>query len=184
MKEKWLNTAFQSFAECGPTQLSINSIAKEIGVPRTTFYHYFADKENLIEELLAMYMTYVDKFIDEGKTCCKQLIPDLYILLEKYALSLQFSRQLLLNRTEPHFNLVFQKGRQKTNKIIVPLFISYYNFNVPDNLAEELWNSLTESWYLRLDPKDVTVESMQKLTEEIMQTVLKFAQSKLFLKLI
>ncbi|MEZ5148095.1 MAG: hypothetical protein R2759_13790 [Bacteroidales bacterium] len=47
-----------------------------------------------------------------------------------------------------------------------------------------MWNSLTESRYLRLDPKDVTVESMQKLTEEIMQTVLKFAQSKLFLKLI
>jgi AcrR family transcriptional regulator len=183
MKENWLKTGYQHFALQGPTLLSINSIAKEIGVPRTTFYHYFADKENLIEELLGRYMEHVDDFVVEVKSRCKHLIPDLYEVLEEYSLPLQFSRQLLMHRTEPHYNLIFVKGRQKSNTVLVPLFIRYYNFNIPNKLAEELWDSLTDSWYLRLDPDNLTVDSMQKLTEDIMETLLKFVQSKLFMKI-
>ena len=179
-KNKWLETSFRHFAEFGPEQLSIKRIADEINVPRSTFYHYFADKENLIEELLGIFLENVEKFIVEGSNDCKQLIPDLHILLFKNIISLKFNRQLFINRNNPVYNLVFIRVREKANTFIVPLFIDYYNFNIPYKTAEDIWDSLSDSWYSRLDPNNITIESMIHLTEEIMEVVLKFVQSKLF----
>lgn len=179
-KKKWLETSFRHFAEYGPENLSIKRIADEINVPRTTFYHYFADKENLIEELLDRFMNNAEVFVIEGQNYCKQLLPDLHILLHRYATSLKFCRQLFLHRYNPVFNLVYTTANKKTNTFIVPLFIDYYNFNTPYQTAEQLWESLTDTWYSRLDPNDLSPASMQQLSEEIMQTILQFVNSKLF----
>ena len=179
-KEKWLEKSFEHFAEYGPRQLRIRNIASEIGVPRTTFYHHFADKEDLVSQLLERYLLQVETYTRIGKEYCKKLMPDLHEVIAMDILLLKFSRQLFLNRSDPYYNMVFINARDKTNKVIIPLFIDYYHFTIPYSLAEDLWNSLSESWYSRLDPDDLTAGSMQKLTEEIMETVLRFARSKLF----
>ena len=46
-KQKWIDKAFEHFAEFGPDGVHIQKIAKELKDPRTNFYHYFADKEDL-----------------------------------------------------------------------------------------------------------------------------------------
>lgn len=179
-KDKWLEIGFRHFAEFGPDQISIKRMADELNVPRSTFYHYFGDKDNLIEELLIIYLKAVDEYVAEGTTTCKKLIPDLHVLLYKYIDGLKFSRQLLINRHNPIYNLVYTRVRKKANKFIIPLFVDYYNFNIPYKTAEDLWDSLSDSWYSRLDPNKISVEYMIKLTEEIMDVVLTFVQSRLF----
>jgi len=36
-KQKWLEKAYEHFAECGPENLSIQKIAAEINLPRTSY---------------------------------------------------------------------------------------------------------------------------------------------------
>lgn len=182
-KEKWLEKAFEHFAEYGPDDISLQKIASEIDVPRTTFYHHFADRDDLDSQLLGTYLDRLELFAQEGEKQCRKLIPDLHELLAQYPTGLKFSRQLFLHRAKPDYNMVFIKGRERSNRFIIPLFKAYYHFNLPDDLATDLWNSLMESWYSRLDPDDLTVESMLNLTEEIMGTVMKFVKTKLFVQM-
>lgn len=182
-REKWLEKSFENFADNGPQQLRIRNIALEIGVPRTTFYHHFADREDLISQLLERYMAAIEANVLIGSDYCRKLIPDLHEVIAMDITLLKFTRQLFLNRSDPVYNLVFTKSREKTNEVIIPLFIEYYKFNIPYRLAEDLWNSLAESWYSRLNPNDLSVESMRRLTEEIMQTVLAFTRTKLFARI-
>lgn len=179
-KEKWLQKAYEHFAEYGPEALRIQKIASELDVPRTTFYHHFADMEDLVTQLLERYIIQVDKMIKNHKDEMKQLIPDLYELMSENPLNLKFGRQLFLNRSNPVYNMVFIKSREKTNRVLVPLFIEYYQLNIPLRLAEDVWNSMAESWYSRLQPDDLDAGTLQKLAEEIMESILAFARTKLF----
>jgi len=177
---KWLEMGYRHFAEFGPDQLSIKRIADEINVPRTTFYNYFADKEDLVHELLGIFIDQAEMFAKEGRITCKQLIPDLHILLYKYVTGLKFCRQLFLNRYNPVFNLVYINVNKKSNEFIIPLYIDYYNFNIPIETAEQLWDSLTDTWYSRLNPDDLSPGAISQLTEDIMETILRFLNSKVF----
>lgn len=179
-KERWLEKSFEHFAEYGPNGISIQRIAEEIQVPRTTFYHHFADRDDLEDQLLSIYLERIELFSQEGEERCRCLIPDLHELLADYPTGLKFSRQLFLHRSHPIYNMVFVKGRDRANRFIIPLFRAYYQFNIPDQLATDLWNSLSESWYSRLHPEELSVDSMRRLTEEIMETVNKFVRTKLF----
>ena len=45
--------------------LSINRIIKEAGIPRGSFYDYFADKDDLIEYLMGDYCRMMERMLDE-----------------------------------------------------------------------------------------------------------------------
>ena len=54
---KWLKTAYALFAEKGPQNLSIKALAKQCGLPRTNFYYYFNNKEELIDKVIEFHFT-------------------------------------------------------------------------------------------------------------------------------
>ena len=96
---KWLETAYIKFAEIGPNNLSIKSLAKQCDLPRTNFYYYFANKEELIEELIKLHFETTTKlFNTELENRLHSLIPDLYVISIDYKLGFQFAKQLFLNR--------------------------------------------------------------------------------------
>ena len=136
-KQKWLKKAYKHFAEYGPENLSILKISKEIGLPRTSFYYYFADKEDLIEQLLLMHYRTNDLYVAAFKEHCKVLIPDIHYLLEQFQTGIKFHRQLFVNRHIPNYNMVYMRVNDTTNKVEVPLFIRYYKFSVQYKVAED-----------------------------------------------
>ena len=182
-KDKWLETGYRHFAEFGPEQLSIKRIATEMDVSRSTFYNYFADKENLVEALLGNHMILTENFKEELQEECKVYAPDLFVLLAQYPEAVKFHRQLFLHRHNPVYNLVFITVQEKINEITVPLFKAYYDFNVHYRLAEDLYNCLVDSWYAKLDTEDLSAESMQRLSDEIGDTLARFVKSRLFMQM-
>jgi AcrR family transcriptional regulator len=102
-KQKWIEKGYEHFALYGPENLSILKISKEIGLPRTSFYYYFADKEDMIEQLLILHYKNTDLYMAAFKDQCKVLIPDLYGLLEQLQTGIKFHRQLFVNRHIPSY---------------------------------------------------------------------------------
>jgi AcrR family transcriptional regulator len=182
-KDKWLETGYRHFAEFGPDQLSIKRIASEMDVSRSTFYNHFADKENLIEALLEKHMMLTESFKDGVRERCKVYSPDLFVLLAQYPESIKFHRQLFLNRHNPVCNMVFTSIQEKINQVTVPLFKAFYEFNVHYHTAEDLYNSLVDSWYAKMDTDDLTAGSMQLLSDEIAGTLVRFVKSRLFVQM-
>lgn len=183
-KEKWLETGYRHFAEFGPKNLSINKISQELGSSRASFYHHFGDTDIFLDELLTMHWGMSEAFTAAGAAQCKNLLPDLYNLLEKYPIPLQFNLQLFHNRNVPNFNLLFIKSYAAIAKTFaLQLFADALDLNPTYPGVFDLWVTVGEAWYSRLDPNDLSASTMQQHAEEILQTVTRLKNSKLYLSL-
>jgi hypothetical protein len=180
-KEKWLHEGYRQFALYGPDNLSIKKISEEIGSSRASFYHYFGDIDVFTEELLTLHWGIVAEFDQKGKSTCKQLFPDLYNLLAENAIPLQFSMQLFHNRSNPSFNYLLMKTYEASAKaFLLKLFVKQYDLKKNKSEVYDLWVTVGEAWYSRLTKDDLSASTLQKHAEEIMDSVIKFAGSRLY----
>lgn len=179
-KQKWLEKAYDLFGEYGPDGLNIKLLAEKTGLPRTNFYYHFADKKDLIEQLLHLHNEVAENYCVVLKDQMQVFIPDMYKISVQYPQGFKFHRQLFLNRNDYRLNLVYINCNISCNPIIIPKLIEYYKLNVPYSVIESLWTTVTDTWYSRLDFNNFNVEYLCGLTEEIMKTVLDFAKTKLF----
>lgn len=179
-KQIWIEKGYDLFGEYGPDGLSIKLLAEKAGLPRTNFYYHFADKEDLIEQLLHLHNQVSENYCEALKDQMHVFIPDLYKITVQYPQGFKFHRQLFLNRNDYRLNLVYINVNKTCNPIIIPKLIDYYKLNVPYSVIESLWTTVTDTWYSRLDVNNFNVESLCGLTEGIMKTVLDFAKTKLF----
>ena len=183
-KQKCIEKGYERFALYGPENLSINKLCKETGSSRASFYHHFGDIENFTEELLDMHWQINQQYCSIGARECKNYFPDLYLLLEQYPIPLQFSKQLFLNRNNPAFNYLFMKTYNASARaFILKIFAEQFGLHQNDEDIYNLWLTVGESWYSRLDINNLSAEKMQKLAEEIVNSVLKFISSGVYSKM-
>jgi len=183
-KQIWIEKGYEHFALFGPENLSVNKLSKELVSSRASFYHYFGDVDVFIEELLDKHWQIGQDFNFAGIENCKRLFPDLYKLVEKYPIPLQFTRQLFLNRHIPAFNYMFNKMYSShSHSFILTLFAEQYSLHQSKEIIENLWITVGDSWYSRLDTNNLSAANMQQLAEEIINSVLKFMASDLYSKM-
>ena len=182
LKQKWIEKGYEHFALFGPN-ISINKISKEIGFSRASFYHHFGDYDIFIEELLNVHWEICQQFISIGEEECKVLYPDLYILLSQNIIPLKFNRQLFINRNVPAYNYLFIKSYNEAAKIFtLKLFSAQFDFK-NNKETFDLWITVGESWYSRLDMNDLSAERIEQLSKDVMNSVLKFMSSNLYSKI-
>ena len=51
-RRDWLEAAWEEFAAGGIAAVTVQSIAVKLGITRGSFYHHFADREDLLQGLL------------------------------------------------------------------------------------------------------------------------------------
>ncbi|MCK4678155.1 MAG: TetR/AcrR family transcriptional regulator [Bacteroidales bacterium] len=179
-KQKWLEEAYDLFGEYGPDGLNIKLLAEKAGLPRTNFYYHFADKEDLIEQLLHLHNQVCENYCEVLRDQMRVFLPDMHKVAVEHQEGFKFHRQLFLNRNDHRLNLVYINANNSCNPVIIPKLIEYYKLNVPYSIIESLWTTVTDTWYSRLDVNNFNVSCLCGLTEEIMKTVLDFAKTKLF----
>ncbi|MCK5134610.1 MAG: TetR/AcrR family transcriptional regulator [Bacteroidales bacterium] len=183
-KQKWIEKGYEHFAFFGPKNLSINKLSKEIGSSRASFYHHFGDIEIFIIKLLDMHWKVHQQFCTRGARECKNFFPGLYLILEQYPIPLKFSKQLFINRNNPAYNYLFVKTYNASARaFILKLFSEQFGLHFAYEDTYNLWLTVGESWYSRLDPNNLSAVKMQQLAEEIMNSVLRFMSSNLYSKM-
>lgn len=180
-KEIWIEKGYEHFALCGPENFSINKMSKSVGLSRASFYHHFADIDIFFDELLAKHWEITNIFIHSGREYCNSLLPDLYELCGQYPIPLQFALQLFHHRRMPEFNFLFIKSYEAIAKgFALELFAKYFNFSQTTIEVYHLWLTLGEAWYSRIDPNDLSPESLQKHAREILKNLSDFVNSPLY----
>lgn len=168
-----------------PDGLNIKLLAEKAGLPRTNFYYHFADKEDLIEQLLHLHNQVAENYCAVLKDQMRVFLPDMHKVNIQFQEGIKFHRQLFLNRNDHRLNLVYINTNISCNPIIIPKLIEYYKLNVPYSVIESLWTTtVVDTWYSGLDVNNFNVVYLCGLTEGIMKTVLDFAKTKLFVNLI
>lgn len=183
-RQLWIEKGYEQFALYGPKNLSVNKLSKMTGSSRASFYHHFGDIDVFVDELLTKHWQLTEILNSSGGEKCKRLFPDLYILLAQNPLPVQFSLQLLYNRSNPEFNFVFIKSFEEFAKsFALDLFRKHFNLLQSEKDVYFLWLTLGEAWYSRLDPNDLSSETLQKHAVEILQTLSEFVNSALYNRL-
>jgi len=172
--QRWLEAAYEQFAEVGPDHLNVKALSRTTGLPRTNFYYYFHDKEDLIEQLLKAHIDLSSVYESELNKKLKVLIPDLYDILTEFKTGIKFHWQLFQHRQDIRFAHIYNTLNRSSNKFIVPRVKEYYRLDIPEPSVEAIWNTLIDTWYARLDFENYNSITLSGLTEDIMQTLLEF----------
>lgn len=168
----WLTTAYRLFAENGPEKLSVKELAKNCGLPRTNFYYYFDNKNELIDKIIELHFTSTTEILNvELEKRLHVYIPDLYVILYDFKLGLQFTKQLFCNRENQKFNQAYTKGVALSVNLIVPKFKAFFNIDLPNEEVKALWFILVDTWYSRLYFNNFSVVSLIESCYEIMDTI-------------
>lgn len=168
----WLENAYVLFAEEGPKNLSIKALATQCGLPRTNFYYYFDNKEDLIDKLIGLHFeTVAELFNTELENRLDSYIPDLYIIACDFKLGFQFAKQLFLNRDNTMYDVAYKKAIALSSDLIVPKFKVFSNIDLPDESAKSIWFTVTDTWFSRVKFDEFSVDCLCELHYEIMDTL-------------
>ena len=175
---KWLETAYALFAEEGPQNFSIKALAKQCELPRTNFYYYFNNKEELIEKVIELhYKSTIEIFNLELEKRLHSFIPDLYVVLYEFKLGVQFTKQLFLNRENSSCNKAYIQSVELSADLIVPKFMEFFKIDLPQESVKALWFIITDTWYSRISCNNFSVDSLCELCYEIMDSVMPLIQN-------
>ncbi|WP_066630541.1 TetR/AcrR family transcriptional regulator [Labilibacter marinus] len=168
----WLETAYRLFAEKGPIDFSVKEVAKECGLPRTNFYYYFDNKEDLLDKTLELHIkSTIDVFNVEISNRLHTYIPNLYEVVYDLKLGIQFTKTLFKHRDILKYNNAYIKGNALSADIIIPKFKDYFHINLPDDQVKPLWFILVDAWYSRLSFDNYTVEYLCETCYDIMNAL-------------
>lgn len=156
-KEIWLKTGYTIFALSGQSGLKIESLAKAVGISKSSFYHHFADIEVFVELLLFHHLKQSEVIAEKEKNVTK-INPDLINILIEHKADLLFNRQLRFNRQ----NKLYQKILLQSNQIIGNEFIKIWkkdlNLTLSQKQLEGLFDLALENFYLQLNDTNVNFD--------------------------
>jgi AcrR family transcriptional regulator len=125
-KDIWIKTGYEIFALSGISSLKIESLAKNVGISKSSFYHHFGDLELFIEDLLN-YHIQQSCLIANKENNAKTIDPDLIDILVEHKTDLLFNRQLRINREEKRFFEILNKSNLVSRILCLPEE-SYWQF--------------------------------------------------------
>ncbi len=168
----WLNTAYQLFAEEGPEALNIKSLAKRCGLPRTNFYYHFENKTEIIDKTIELHFETTTVHLNEElNKRLTSFIPDLYEIVYDFKLGFQFAKQLFKNRENARFNEAHKKGIALSADLIIPKFKDYFKMTQPVEDLKDLYFTLVDTWFSRLNFDEYSVNYLCTLALEIWDSI-------------
>jgi AcrR family transcriptional regulator len=181
-ERKWLEGAYRHFADVGPEQLNIKRISELTGLPRTNFYYHFPDTDILIAQLLNIHVDLSKEYEKALQQKLQVFIPDLHRIITSFETGIKFHWQLFKHRSDVRFGYIYNAINSSSAEYILPVLRDYYKLTVSDPALKALWKTLTDSWYSRLDFEDFSAESLAELSDNIMQSILRFNRETAILR--
>ncbi len=168
----WLQTAYIMFAEDGPENFTIKELSQRCGLPRTNFYYYFENRDEIIEKIFELhFQTTTEQFNLEVTKRVRVFIPDLYSVIFDFKQGMQFTKQLFKNRESPLYDEAYRKGIALSADLITPKFQSFFKIDLPKDEVRKLWFTLTDAWFSRLNFDDYSVDSLCELSLDVWSSI-------------
>ncbi len=170
--DKWITTAYQMFAEKGLEGFNVKNIASRGGLTRSSFYYYFENKDDLIDAVIEYYFDVVIR--DINITFQERLVsflPDFYDIVFEFSEAIQFTKQLFRNKESEPYTHAHKQGIALTAEYIVPEFKAYLKIDLETNEVKELWYTLADAWFSRLDFNDYSVQTLTRNGVDIWNSI-------------
>ena len=169
--DHWIEAGYKHFALYGPQNISIEKIAEETGLARTSFYYYFVELESFIDELLYKHLYFAENFKNDILNTCKNYIPDYIRLIEKYKIQVLFNKRLADNSSNPKYLLAFNHVNNIVDNAALDLWAESFGIKGERNFLMAVYSLLRDSYYTRMSIENLDYESIFKNINELRETI-------------
>lgn len=163
---QWIKIGYKIFSEKGPDGIKVQTISKVMGKSKSSFYHFFSDKEIFIEALLNYHLERATLIIEKEKQC-KNVNPELIEVLLEFKEDLLFSRQLRIHRDVKVYKDCFEKINQMSAEAILGIWSEMLDLKDNSASANMVFNLSLENFYLQITEETLTFKWLDNYTKEL-----------------
>ncbi|HUS00810.1 MAG TPA: TetR/AcrR family transcriptional regulator [Chitinophagaceae bacterium] len=135
MKERIKQKADELFRSYGIKTITMDEIASRLGVSKKTIYQSFADKDELVDEVVGDLLTYNQTCCNKDRAKATDAIHEVFLAMEMVQQMLQNMNPVILYDIERNHPLTFQKFLQHKNKFLLQVIKE----NIERGKKEELY---------------------------------------------
>lgn len=172
-KELWIDAGYEVFASEGPEALKVEKLARRVGVNKSSFYHFFADLEVFIEELLKHHFSQAMIVVQKESEAKTQA--ELVGILMDHKLDLLFNRRLRIHREVEAYNKCFEEINQYSIPALLPLWAKIIGLEERGSLAKMVLMLSVENFFLQFTQETDATWLNNYLTE--VQSMVKLFQN-------
>jgi AcrR family transcriptional regulator len=149
-KEIWIKTGYEIFALSGKEGLKIEPLAKKVGKSKSSFYHFFADLELYIDDLLKYHIeqSYVMAAKEQQ---AKNIDPELITALIEHRVDLLFNRQLRINQNIKSFSDTLAQSNKIVGNAFVEVWVKDLNLQLTQKQIEGIFTLALENFFLQIN---------------------------------
>lgn len=174
-QQVWIEKGYQVFAYEGPQGLKIERLAKDIGKNKSSFYHYFANLEIFISELLPYHFEQA-KIMATKEAQCTSRKEFIAVILE-HKLDLLFNRQLRIHRENPEFETCFIKINHLSTPAMIGIWSKIIGLQDNSYLAELVLRLSLENFFLQITDETLNTTWLNEYLNQL-QTLIRAFQKK------
>ncbi len=177
-KQIWIETGYSLFAEQGPKGLKVETLARQVGKSKSSFYHYFADLEVFVQELFAYHLQQA-KLIYKLAKACQQMDPDFLDLILRHKEDVLFHRQLRIHRELPHYHHYIEKVHQPIEEAFLEIWSHALMLEDQLFLAQAFLSLVVDNFYMRIHEGHLDPAWLRAYLKEITNMVRGIQQQNL-----
>ncbi|TAF68112.1 MAG: TetR/AcrR family transcriptional regulator [Cytophagales bacterium] len=169
----WIETGYALFANEGMQALKVERLAKKVGISKSSFYHYFADNELFIEELLDYHLQQ-SRIIAEKEKKSNHIDPDLIAILIEHKTDLLFNRQLRIQRNNPRFAHTLSLSDQIVGNSFIAIWVKDLGLQLSQKQLEGIFSLALENFYLQISEQNLSTIWLSNYFENLKTIVKSF----------
>lgn len=148
---------YEIFSFLGLERLKIEQLAKEVGISKSSFYHYFADLDIFIDKLLDHHLS-KSYIIAEKERKAKRINPDLIHILIEHKADLLFNRQLRIHSNKSNFKDTLIQSSRIIGTDFIKLWLTDTKLNLTAKQAEGVFELAMENFFLQINQDNINKE--------------------------
>lgn len=164
--EAWIKAGYKLFSDEGIESLKVEKLARSLELNKSGFYHYFGGMDIYLKGLLEYHVNLAKKITEEVATC-KELDPDLLLLIIRHKSFFLVESQLLVKCNPIQF---FGQDISTAGKIVsidfLPLWRKFTQLPEDSTAAMAYLNIILHFFYARINSNNMNYEFLHALTVE------------------
>ncbi|MEI9955780.1 MAG: TetR/AcrR family transcriptional regulator [Ferruginibacter sp.] len=152
MKDRIKQKAHDLFMQYGVRSVTMDEIAVQMGASKKTLYQYYADKDELVEAVMADIIKYNQECCMKDKSTAKDAIHEIFLAMDMMQEMFQNMNPAILHELEKYYPVSFEKFKQHKYSFLYKVMTE----NIQRGIAEELYRD------------DMDIDIMVKLRLETM----------------
>ena len=135
MKDRIKQKANDLFMQYGVRSITMDEIALQMGVSKKTIYHYYADKDELVDAVMVDIINYNQGCCLKDRENAKDAIHEVFLAIEMMQEMFQNMNPSILFELEKYYPKAFEKFKEHKYSFLYKVLKE----NIERGIAEELY---------------------------------------------